>query len=533
MSKKGDFLSGFSGGNTQKPLTDQNTTPGKETTSTEDKKTDVKKDTSSEIDVEATSKKIDVAANKKLADKIVADAEKKAGSTPKKSTSTGSSARPVSAGTATRPAQSANAIIKAPEHVVTRDEKFHKRKLIRYGIIGIVVIFIAILGFLIFRMMNNVEVPNWEGRELRDAQTWQITGGAAVDYTSEYSLEVDEGLIIRQSNEPGSTMSRNAVLSVVVSQGPDMNEVVDLPDFEEMTRGQIGTWANENRIRGITFREENSSDIEVTHVIRVEFSSAVDPDQFRRSDAVTIYVSTGPDTVQIGNMIGDSREEVDEFIAENPLIDVEIEYEPHETIERGNVLAQSHSSGTRLEIGETFTLTLSAGEIVTVPNFADMRRVEAREMAEDPEARLNVTVHDRWSATVPYGRFISQSVAAGEELYGESPTVIVVYSRGRPWVDRMIGQMANTIEPAIVAINDDGAFITVTITHVDSYYPRGQIISQSRYNQYVALDDHINFQVSHGNLEPPPDFVPPDNPGDDGLGDDGDLGPGDFDPDDY
>ena len=96
MSNKGDFLSGFSGGNTQKPLTEQNRVPVKESNPTEGNKTDVRKDKPS---------KADIAENKKLADKIVAEAEKKESTLKPRSAPTGP---------ATRPAQNASAIIKAP-----------------------------------------------------------------------------------------------------------------------------------------------------------------------------------------------------------------------------------------------------------------------------------------------------------------------------------------------------------------------------------------------------------------------------------
>jgi len=498
MSKKGDFLSGFSGGNTQKPLTEQNLTPAKETDSTEEKKADV-------------------AENKKLADEIVADAEKKENAAKKSASSA----------IATRPAQNPSAIIKAPEHVVTKDEKFHKRKMIRYGIIGIVIVITALLVFLIFRMFNNVEVPNWVGEDIEYARTWGMLDGGTVEIEREYSLEFAEDIVIAQNRDPGSTMSRNSVIILTVSLGPDMNEVIDLPEFEEMTRGQIRTWTDEYLMRGVTFREENSSDVEDNYVIRVEFPSAVDPDNFRRSDTVTIYVSTGPETIAISSLVGNTREEVDEFITENPLVNVEIEYEPHETIERGTVLAQSPSPGTRLVVGEALTLTLSAGDIVVVPNFADLRRIEAIEMGEDPEAELNVIVHRRWNATVPNGRFVSQSVEPGEELYGESPTVIVVYSEGRPWIPDLVGTSVRDLESTIIDINDKGSTITINIVYVNSYRTRGTITSQTRHNQFVALNEHVIFYVSYGNLQPPPDYIPPDppdppidDPGDDGGNDD-------------
>ena len=499
MSKKGDFLSGFSGGNTQKPLTEQNASPVKETNPTEEKKIDVKNDTSS---------KTDLTENKKLADKIVAEAEKK-GNTPTRSATSGA---------ATRPTQSANAIIKAPAHVVTKDEKFHQRKMIKYAIIGIASVVVVALIIFLYIMITRVTVPNWVGREIEYAERWGMLDGGTVERDYEYDLEYGEGFVIAQNREPGSTMSRNAVIILTVSRGPDMNEIIPLPDFEAMTRAQIRTWHQDNRVNGVSFTEQASADVDVNHVISVEFPGAADPERFRRSDTIRIVVSTGPETVTIPDLRGRDREAVDEFIENNASIIVEFEYEAHETIARGTVIRQSHAPQTRLEVGDTLTLTLSGGNPVTVPNFANIRRVDALAMAEDHESNLNVNVERRWHGSVPYGRFVSQSVAAGEELFGDA-VVTVVYSEGRPWIDRMIDRFAYTIEPAIVLLNDQGASITVDINWVDSWEPRGTVISQSHYSQHVALNQHIVFRISRGNRQQPPGAVqpdPPPPPGDDG-----------------
>lgn len=492
MSKKGDFLSGFSGGNTQKPLDEQNAISVIDDNSTDENTQIVKKD---------VPNKNNVAENKKLADKIIADADKKSKTATRPTT--GTATRPTTTGTATRPAQRANAIIKAPEHVVTKDEKFHKRKMVRYGIIGVVAIVIAIIVFFLIRMLNSVQVPNFIGDDIREAEIFAITNNVTIEQEHEYNLEHAEGIIIEQDREPRSNMPRRSVLALTVSQGPNMDEIVALPDFEEMTGGQIRTWRSDYHMNAINIREENSSDVEAGQVIRIDVPSTVDIENFRRSDSLSIYISSGAETIQISNMVGNSREQVNEFIERNSMILVEIEYEAHETIPRGTVLRQSHAPNIRLEIGDTLTLTLSGGNPVVVPNFADMRRVDAEDAGGED---LNVVIQQRYHGLVPLGRFISQSVAAGEELFEDLATVTVVYSLGRPWIP--IISMENQIVAELNEFIDRGAVgLTWNISHVDSYLERGAVVSQSIYNQFVALDAHINFQVSRGNLAPPP--IPP------------------------
>ena len=481
MTSGGDFLSGFSGGNTKKPLTEPSKKPVKDEKPIESKANNEVKETEKPTP--------SVAENKKLADKIVAETEKKA------------DAKPNSLLVPTRPAQSENSVIKAPEHIVTRDEKFHKRTLIKYGVIGGISVVIMLIIFLIFRMVNNTVVPNFVGEELQRAELWDIQGGATVAVTREYSIEFNEGIISQQSVEPGETISRNSVLNIVVSLGPNMDEVVDLPDFYEMRRQQISNWASENRMRGINFTDEPNADIEQGHVIRVEFPVTVDPDNFRRSDTVRIFVSSGPATVQLSNFVGRELEDVREFVENNPWIELEIEHEAHETIEPGTVMRQTPASGARLVEGDTLTVVISAGDPIIVPNWATIRRINAE--IDYPEG-LNVQVEDRFNSSVPLGRFLSQSVEAGTEVFF-GHEIDVIYSLGRPWIPDLVGGLENEIDPLINDFNDQGAFLTRQINYVDSWKPRGQILSQNLYHQFVDLNAHLVFTISRGNQAEPED----------------------------
>lgn len=486
MSKKGDFLSGFSGGNTQKPLTEQPTMPVKESKTTEMPKTGTHK---------TTSVKPNLAENKKLADKIVAESEKKQGA--------------ARTSTATRPTQNASAIIKAPEHVVTTDTKFHKRKMIQYGVIGSVSIVAIIAAIFLVRMLNRVAVIDFTEDPLSEVQTWGVMNGITIETNRAYSVEVPEDHVISQSQEPGSNLARRSALSVVVSDGPDMDEVVGLPDFEEMTRAQITTWRTQNGFTtsSIVFNDEASTEVDANDVIRVEVPNDVDVNHFTRSDRLTIVISTGPATVQMPNFMGaqnNTREAVETWAAANPAINVEIVDEPSETVNRDTVLGQSQAPQRDVKEGDTVTIRISAGSPVIVPNFAEISMTEANEWGAEED--LTVRVRQRFNTTVPFGRFVAQSVEPGEELFGADAVVTVTYSHGRPWIGQLA--MENDIQETVYEFESKGARITYGINFVDSYEDRGSIVHQSLYNQFIALDAHIVFHVSRGNLTRPEPQLP-------------------------
>jgi len=454
-------------------------------------KTENEQSTQHETRKQLTKKELDASINKKIADEIVAaeNGEEKSYSFKK-------------TGEKQTPAQRKGALIKAPEHVVLEDKTFHKRKIIKYLLFSTTTVVMVFIGFLIFRMTNATTMPDWVNQEAdsHNIRTWQINSRITPTIELAYSTEFLDGIIMSQSVAPGETVMRGSSVVLTVSRGADLNEIVPLPNFYEMTRAQINTFREQNRMRSINFSEENHPEIEANHVIRLEFSANADSEAFKRSDALTVVISRGPHTVQVPNMIGDERDEVDEFITSNPEINIELEFEPNQLISRGTVLRQSESPGMRLAHGATLTLTLSAGNPVEIPDFSRMRRIEALEFDEE---ELFVNVIERYHPTINYGRFISQDIESGTEVYDEDPAVTVTYSLGRPWIPRF--STVENIEREIVLINDDGASIFLDIRHINSYIDRGVVLRQSHYDQRVDLNQTILIEVSLGNLTRPED----------------------------
>lgn len=468
----GDFLSGFSGkqDNSKKP--DVSTTAGTKHLA--------------QTPFETKSQEIKKRENKMLADAIVASED--------------FLHKPVA------PAQSDSAIIKAPVHAVTKDETYHKRKLIKSIIIGSFALVIAVIGFVVFQIRNTVEMPNWVGQEVErntGLDMWRVN--TRITFTQEYaySLEFDAGRIMEQSVAPGENVRRGSSVRFTVSNGPDMSQRVTLPDFYDMNRASIRTWVEENRMRNITFVDESHPTIPQHHVVRLEFPPTADELNFRRSDSLRIVMSSGPETVQISNMVGNEWDEVLAFIEDNPSIVVDIEYEPHERIARGNVLAQNVPSGTRLPLGETLVLTVSAGMPVEVPDFSVMRMIEVTEMETDPEGLLKIDFSHRYNDHVIFGRFVSQSVAPKTLIYDDATTVDVVFSRGRPWIPKMIGESEDGLVQRFVEINDLGAQLMLDVRYVNHHANRGEIVNQSIYGVHVPLNQTIRFEISRGNLSPP------------------------------
>lgn len=106
------------------------------------------------------------------------------------------------------------------------------------------------------------EVPDLHKRSLRQATLWIEQGGLGVgEVSEEASLELKEGLVIRQAPLPGQKVPADTPVSVVVSSGPP-REVVEMPNV-------VGRPLDEAR--------SGLASLELQATVRYEFSTAYMP----------------------------------------------------------------------------------------------------------------------------------------------------------------------------------------------------------------------------------------------------------------
>ena len=398
------------------------------------------------------------------------------------------------------------------DHTVKKDSTYDKRKIIRYATIALSVITVCLLAFAIFFISNQVVVRDFVGSNIAEARTWGISNRITIEPTEEYSLEYDAGIIMEQSRAPDTRISRGSVLRFTVSKGPNMTEHLELPDFSTMTTAEVREWRQEVRADNAAINEEYNDEVEAGQLIRYEFtSSSVTRENYTRNDGLLIYMSRGVQVfeanIAVPNFFDEPLSAAQEWAREQN-VELIVEEGTHNTVEAGNIIEQSAPADSRVARGDEVTVTVSQGMAVTVPNFSNISFEDA---AEQPG--LEVTVQRRYSANLPFGRLMSQSIAAGTELIGDGHQITVVYSLGRPYISDIRGDLESDLAEYFYGFTSRGANITYSIFYVDSHEPRGTIVRSSHFAQFLSMNAHVNIDVSRGNLRPPPgaDFDGPEN----------------------
>ena len=252
------------------------------------------------------------------------------------------------------------------ERPVRRGRKNSSRKGVMIGAVIAAVAVIAILFAVIFSGFagggqEEYEVPSLLGKTVEEVL-------ADEDFTSRFTLETSgtqfsdeyaQGEIMDQSPEGGRTKKGPKgelhVITVVVSQGPQTDEMPDLLNYNRTSAE--GLLKNMDLDLNIVIEEEFSDEIEADHVISTD---PVKDTLLKKGDTVTLVMSKGKEikTVTIINYVGMSLDEARGQLGGlvyGGSTEVEDESDP------GTILDQSLSVGDEVEEGTEITFIVSKG----------------------------------------------------------------------------------------------------------------------------------------------------------------------------
>jgi serine/threonine-protein kinase len=155
-----------------------------------------------------------------------------------------------------------------------------------------------------------------------------------------------------------------------------------------------------------------------------------DPNPQKRleeGETVTIFVSTGPEQVEVPDVVDLTIAEARAEIRAAGL-KVEVTMEDSETVEEDHVIRQSPEAGLEIDAGDTVSLVVSSGPAaVRVPDVINQPQDSAE--AEITGAGLEVSVVTAPSDDVDEGLVISQDPAPGTEVE-PGDTVEILVSEG-------------------------------------------------------------------------------------------------------
>ena len=233
----------------------------------------------------------------------------------------------------------------------------------------VVVVFIVAVGvFLwltffsgIFDKENTIKVPNLLGEKLTDVLQDEevLKQFKVVEQSREPSSEYEEGEIIRQDPEGGSSVSESKELitiNVVVSSGQETIEMIDvLGDDYDVAVSRL----QQMDLKVDTATKQASDTVEEGKVIS---SNPVKGAKVSPGDRVQLVISTGPDVkkVAVPTLTGISLDNA-RSIAHSAGLNIGNVSEVNSDKPAGQVIYQSVAPNTQVDEGTSITLQVSKG----------------------------------------------------------------------------------------------------------------------------------------------------------------------------
>ena len=160
---------------------------------------------------------------------------------------------------------------------------------------------------------EQVEVPGLVGLDFNEAQRQLAELGLTFDLEREPSDEFELDQVIRTDPEAGEMVNTNSQVKLIVSQGPAQ---IAMPNLSGLTQPQASDLMSADGFTNFTFESRGSATVPQGQIIETEPppGQPTSPDQ-----AIRIFVSSGPQQVQIPNLAGK-----DQATAERALADLEL-----------------------------------------------------------------------------------------------------------------------------------------------------------------------------------------------------------------
>ena len=144
-----------------------------------------------------------------------------------------------------------------------------------------------------------------------------------------------------------------------------------------------------------------------------------------RGETVRVFISSGPEQVEVPDLTGLSRDSAEERLRDVGLTPGTVSEQESEEPE-GEVISQDPAGGAQVDRGTAVNLTVSTGvEMVNVPNVLGLN---ARDAAAQLAADGLVSVQREQQVTDPAqdGKVIDQRPAAGTEVEEGRQVVIII-----------------------------------------------------------------------------------------------------------
>ena len=192
-------------------------------------------------------------------------------------------------------------------------------------------------------------------------------------------------------------------------------------------------------------REEQADDeIDEGNVVETDPASG---SQVTEGDRITMFVSTGPDSIEVPEVEGDTEPLARQKIGDAGLTAGSNIEENSPDVPGGEVMETRPGAGTEVPRDSTVDLVLSSGQ-VEVPDVTGMTEEEACTTLEGDEYQLSCSVEEEETGDHEAGEVFEQAATAGTDVdQGATVTITVAQEEASPSPSPSSPEPGFTVDP--------------------------------------------------------------------------------------
>lgn len=253
--------------------------------------------------------------------------------------------------------------------------------------VAVIVVIAAVVGAAVWAIMAfvvdvKVKVPRVIGGPPTEASSLLEAADLKMSATKAFSADVPKGLVVEQDPKPGTQVKKGAVVSVVVSEGPEM---IKVPRLSGMTRENA-----EAKINAVQLRVGNivwKYSFKAAEDIVVNQKPSADT-TLPRGQTVDITVSKGVRTTTVPNVVGRDLQTARGALSEAGLI-TNVTRQSSMQQAAGTVMSQAPVADNIVRVNTVATLVVSSGPAeITMPRVRGLEGYYAINVLENLDLRV-------------------------------------------------------------------------------------------------------------------------------------------------
>jgi serine/threonine-protein kinase len=304
-----------------------------------------------------------------------------------------------------------------------------------------------------------VAVPEVRGQLPDAAEAELVAHDFTVTRDSDYSLDVDEGLVAGTDPAAGERLDRGAKVTLIVSLGP---AEAQLPALKGMT-AEAATAVLEDQHITVTDTPEYFTSLPEGQVVRAYVFQNGTDERVECTAACTVLqgstaelrISLGPVPDVAGRTLAEATATLD-----GVGLDVKTTEEFSDSVAAGRVIRVGKKESGSWQKGDTVPVAVSLGPL---PDVVGRTFDDARALLQSVD--LKVEREDEYSSSVDEGRVIRLNDRSGGGAWRPNDTVTLVVSKG-PAPIEVPAVVGKSVSDAMSILSDAGFEPTTALPEI-------------------------------------------------------------------